>query len=196
MIVARDAALLHAFDPSRGPGRLLRISLALIALLMSAKSTLDAVLNPLWGVDVVVPVRAAERWLAGGQPYLASSFAAGPGYDVPYLYPPLLLPFFAPLTRLPISLVIVAASAVCVFVGYLASRRLGMRPLWIPLVMLWPLFSGAITGGSLQLPVFAASVYLYWRPTADERPAPPADRRHQRARERGPRRAPVRRLNH
>ena len=48
-------------------------------------------------VDIEIPLRAADRWIQGSQPYLASSFAAPVGYDLPFLYPPVVLPFLVPL---------------------------------------------------------------------------------------------------
>jgi hypothetical protein len=121
-----------------------------VAVLVSALLTLQAVAIPTWGVDTVVAYRAAERWMSGGQPYLASSFAAGPGYDVPFLYaPPFLLPL-ATLTLVPVQL----AAAVGIAAGLAASlaflRRLGVCWRWIPLVMLWPPFAVAIAGGNVQ----------------------------------------------
>ena len=70
--------------PRRGPAeRLLRpvLVVALIAVI-----TVDAVhlfLTHPWAVDLVIPLRAAERWVAGGQPYLAESFLRGPATTCP-----------------------------------------------------------------------------------------------------------------
>ena len=45
-----------------------------------------------YGVDLEIPLRAAARWAAGGEPYLASSFQLDFGPELPFLYPPFLLP--------------------------------------------------------------------------------------------------------
>ena len=61
-------------------------------------------------VDLEIPLRAAERWVHGGEPYLASSFTAAEGYGLPFLYPPPVLPFLAPLLALPRVVVAAACS--------------------------------------------------------------------------------------
>jgi hypothetical protein len=144
------------------PRTILVVGIAAIALTVSLDLTIQSFLLPIWGVDAVVPYRAAARWLAGGEPYLASAFAAGSGYDVPFLYPPPFLVAFAPLTLLPVEAVIVAANVVALLASYAALRRLGIAPLLVPLVLLWPPFSGAIAGGNLQAVMFAAFTWLYW----------------------------------
>jgi hypothetical protein len=149
-------------DPARPATRMLRVALGVIALLVSLRVTIELLLIPIWGVDVVIPLRAAARWLAGGQPYLASSFQAGSGYDVPYLYPPLFLPPFAVLAQLPWVPVIVAVNVLCALAAIVALRRLGL-PVWlVALAFVWPPVAGTIQGGNLQLPLFAAFVLVYW----------------------------------
>src|SRR5664280_1032772 len=94
------------------PRTILVYGIAGIALAVSLDLTIQSFVLPIWGVDAVVPYRAALRWLSGGEPYLASAFVAGSGYDVPFLYPPPLLVAFAPLTMVPVEVVIVAANIV------------------------------------------------------------------------------------
>ena len=60
------------------------------------------------GVDLEIPLRAAERWLRGEDPYPPDAFQAPNGPDLPFLYPPSLLPLIAPLTVLPRAAVSVA----------------------------------------------------------------------------------------
>ena len=121
-----------------------------------------------WGVDVVIPLKAATRWLAGGQPYLASSFLNGPGYDLPYLYPPFVLPFVAPFTGLPQTWSITGwfRSAW----GPRSSPAAGWRSLAaIPFLFAWPPFTEGLLGGNVQVVLFAAFVALLWRgPRAGE----------------------------
>lgn len=165
--------LARALDPAHGPGRLLRLALAAIGVVVSARFTAENLLIPTWGVDLVVPLRAGARWAAGGTPYLASSFAAGPGYDVPYLYPPILLPAFAALAELPIVPVVAVTGVLGLLAAYAACRRLGIPARWTPLVLLWPPFTVAIAGANLQLFLFLAFVWLFWdRPDEGERPMP------------------------
>ncbi len=73
------------------------------------------------GVDLEIPLRAAERWLAGEDPYPPGAFDAPNGPDLPFLYPPFLLPIIAPLTFLPRDVVMVAWTAL------LDRRRLVRR---------------------------------------------------------------------
>ena len=144
------------------PRTILVVGIAAIALAVSLDLTIQSFLVPIWGVDAVVPYRAAARWLAGGEPYLASAFVAGSGYDVPFLYPPPFLVAYAPLTLLPVDIVIVVANAVALLASWVALRRLGISHVLIPLVLLWPPFSGAIAGGNLEAVMFAALAWLYW----------------------------------
>jgi hypothetical protein len=111
----------------------------------------------------MIPLNAATRWLAGGQPYLASSFLNGPGYDLPYLYPPFVLPFVALFTSLPQLAVIVAWLAVSLGATVFACRRLAIPWLAIPLLVIWPPFTEGLLGGNVQVVVFAAFVAFLWR---------------------------------
>ena len=70
------------------------------------------------GVDLEIPLRAAERWLAGADPYPASAFSAGSGPDLPFLDPPFVLPLIAPLTFLPRTIVFIAWWILIVGAGY------------------------------------------------------------------------------
>src|SRR3954454_12925194 len=58
-----------------------------------------------FSVDLEIPYRAAQRWLVGGDPYLASAFASAPGPTQPFLYPPYVLVGVAPLLFVPKALV-------------------------------------------------------------------------------------------
>ena len=154
--------LARALDPTRPTIRLLRIALTLIAALVSLRLTAESFAIPMWGVDVVIPLRAAGRWLAGGEPYLASGFLTGPGYDNPYLYPPIFLAPYGLLGALPLVPVLVTASVACAIAAYVALRRLGLPPWAVLAVFLWPPVSGAIQGGNVALLMFAAFTGLYW----------------------------------
>lgn len=112
------------------------------------------------GVDVEIPLRAARRWLDGGQPYLAASFQAPVGPDLPFLYPPFVLPVLAPLARLPGGLVVAGWLAVGVAVAAWTCRRLAIPWRWVPLVLLWPPFLEGLLGGNVQIVLFAAFVGL------------------------------------
>lgn len=145
------------------PRTLLRGALWVLAAVVTAGSLVDLLTLYPPHVDAEIPLRAAERWLRGADPYLASSFDAPPGYDLPFLYPPPVLVLVAPLTYLPRELVWLAWSAVCLAAGVIALRRLGTRWLVVPVALAWPPFAEAVVGGNLQVVVFAAFVTVFWR---------------------------------
>src|SRR6185503_3965450 len=105
------------------------------------------------GVDLEIPLRAAERWTAGGQPYLASAFATNGGVAAPFLYPPYVLPFLG---------------AACLGI---VLRRLRLPIALWPLVVIWPPALEGLIGGNPQLPVLALFTTALWVDSP-----PPADR--------------------
>jgi hypothetical protein len=125
------------------------------------------------GVDLEIPLRAAERWLAGGDPYPLSAFSAPSGPDLPFLYPPFVLPFLAPLTFLPREIVVVAWWILLIGAAYGSARRLGLGVIVAGVVLLWPPYLEALLGGNIQIFLFAAYVVLMHR---DGRQLDPADR--------------------
>jgi hypothetical protein len=156
------------------PRALLRGALWVLAAVVTAASLVDLLTLYPPHVDAEIPLRAAGRWLAGGEPYLASSFDAPVGYDLPFLYPPPILVLVAPLTELPRELVWGAWTAGCAAAGVVALRWLGVRWLVVPLVLAWPPFAEAIIGCNLQVVVFAAFVVVFWNrggTSATESPA-------------------------
>ena len=157
---------MKALAVGSGPNRLLRSALALIALAVSLVELHDLLVGYPWGVDVAIPLQAATRWLAGGQPYLASAFLAGPGYDAPFLYPPVLLPILAPLTHVPQLAVTGAWFVLSLGGAVFACRRLAIPWLVVPLFLAWPPFAEGLLGGNVQVLLFAAFVSLFWRAPA------------------------------
>jgi hypothetical protein len=143
-----------------------RVSLAAAAILLiiTIVQSLRGVLTvyPI-GVDLEIPVRAATRGAAGGQPYLASAFdVTSGGPDLPFLYPPVTLPFLVPLLHVPRELLFGAWWAFCVACGVFACRRLAI-PWWaIPIALAWPPFAEALLGGNVQVPLFAAFTAIFW----------------------------------
>lgn len=154
---------MKSFAVGSGPNRLLRFGLGILVLIMCLIALRNLLLHYPWGVDVVIPLKAATRWLAGGQPYLASSFLNGPGYDLPYLYPPFVLPFVALFTGLPQTPVIVGWFVISAAAAIFACRRLAIPWLAIPLLFAWPPFTEGLLGGNVQVVVFAAFVAFLWR---------------------------------
>ena len=113
-------------------------------------------------VDLEIPLRAAERWLAGGSPYLASSFAEPAGYGLPFLYAPPTLPFFAALSLLPREVAGLLWVAACLAAAAWGTRRLGIPWVALPLLLAWPPFAEALLGGNIQVFLFAALVAVFW----------------------------------
>jgi hypothetical protein len=151
------------------PRRLLLAGLVGMLAVLIAKALLGTVLiAPRFGVDVEIPLRAAERWLAGQPPYLASAFNSAPGATQPFLYPPYVLPMFAVLTAVPRLLVDVVAFVLMLLVAVLACRRLAIPWAWLPLTLAWPPFAEAIFGANIQMLLFAAFVFLLYRPAKDD----------------------------
>src|SRR5436190_430683 len=165
-----------------GPRRLLITALVVLLVLFELKAFLGTVLiDARFAVDIEIPLRAAERWLAGDAPYLASAFTSPPGATQPFLYPPYVLPFFALLSELPRQLVGAMAVAIMLVAAIAACRRLGIPWIWLPLVLLWPPFAEAIFGANVQMLLFAAFVFLFYRVGAA--PWTPIDRNLESPRE-------------
>ena len=142
--------------------RVLRVALVAALVVVTAHSLIDLVISYPPYVDAEIPLRAAGRWLAGGEPYLASSFVAPAGYDLPFVYPPPVLLLVAPLTFLPRELVWTVWCGACLAAGVFAVRRLGFRWRFVPFVLLWPPFAEAIIGGNAQVVLFAAFATVFW----------------------------------
>jgi len=112
------------------------------------------------GVDLEIPLRAAERWLAGQDPSPASAFSAPSGPDLPFLYPPFVLPLIAPFTILPRAVVGLVWAVLLVGTAYASARRLGFGMIVGAVVLLWPPYLEALLGGNIQILLFAAYVFL------------------------------------
>lgn len=153
---------LRALTPGMPSNRLLRFTLLVIALFPTLIAFSDLVRVHGRGIDLEIPLRAAQRWVDGGQPYLASSFQQGPGPDLPFLYPPFVLPFLAPLLSLPRDLVLYAWVAVCLGGSIWALRRLRVPWFVMPLILISPPFAEGIIGGNVQVLLFAAFAALFF----------------------------------
>lgn len=158
-----------------GPRRLLIAGLVVILAVLEAKALVGTILiEPRFAVDLEIPLRAAERWLASDAPYLADAFASPPGATQPFLYPPYTLPLFAPLTALPRAGLGLIVVTLMLLVATLTCRRLSVPWIWMPLVLAWPPFAEAIFGANIQVLLFAAFVFLFYR--ASDRPWRPRSR--------------------
>jgi Glycosyltransferase family 87 len=163
-IAAGRAPIVAALDVSGRPDRLLRAGLWIVTAVVVVLAARDLLSGYPIGVDVEIPLRAAARWIDGGQPYLAASFQAPIGPDLPFLYPPFVLPVIAPLTRLPGGLVILGWLALALAVATWTCRRLAVPWRWVPLILLWPPFLEGLLGGNIQILLFATFVGLLFGP--------------------------------
>ena len=164
-----DASLtgrsVDALTPGSRPDRLLRAGLWILTGIVVVLAVRDLLAGYPIAVDIQIPLRAADRWLSGGQPYLASSFEAPVGPDLPFLYPPFLLPVIAVLTFLPETAVVAAWLLLLLGTAVWTCRRLAVPWLWVPAVLLWPPFLEALLGGNIQILLFGAFVaLLFGRP--------------------------------
>jgi hypothetical protein len=124
-------------------------------------------------VDLEIPLRAAERWAHGGAPYLAAGFGPDTApYDLPFLYPPPLLPPLVPLASLPRALVVVGWLALLLGAATWLLRRLGVSWRAVPFALAWVPFSEGLVGGNVGVILVALFVAVFTHPSsATWRPA-------------------------
>lgn len=171
------ARLAIILEVGTGPNRLLRTGLAGIAVAIIGWSLLNHLLFVYpFSVDLEIPLRAAQRWQGGGQPYLASAFTSPPGPTQPFLYPPFSLPLFSALLAVPKSLLQAVWLAVCFGAAVAAIRRLAIPWLWVPFVLAWSPFAEPIIGGNVQVVLFLGFVVMFWRGTRPSAPFAPVER--------------------
>jgi Glycosyltransferase family 87 len=168
-------ALRRVFTPDLAPNRLLRGLLALGVIGVAIRTSWLIGQDGALSVDLEIPLRAAERFVAGQAPYLASAFQVTAGPTLPYLYPPFVLPLLVPLLGIPRLVLWTVWFGVCLVAAILTLRRLGFPvPAW-PLVIIWPPLWEAVWHGNAAILMFAALVCLFYgsRPLG---PYQPADR--------------------
>ena len=104
--------------------------------------------------DLRLDLDAGRHFLDGGQVYATTLATAIPAdrADLPFLYPPMTLPFFGLLAALPEGPVIVAWLAASLGASVLALRAFGVRWWWIPVLLLWPPFFEGLWVGNVAVP--------------------------------------------
>lgn len=140
--------------------RILEAVLFALVVFISGQRAIEILRFHPIGVDIEIPLRAAARWLGGGEPYLVAAFEAPPGRDLPFLYAPYVLPVTAPLTFIPTGFVIAAAVVGSVILAAWAVHRLGIAWRFVPFVLVWTPFAEGIVGTNIELLGFAALVAL------------------------------------
>ncbi len=158
------AILARLFDQRDTVNRRLTIGLGVIAgagCLLGLPDQLNAF--PL-GNDIELPLRAASHWANGGQAYPASAMLVQRGPDLPYLYPPFLLPLMAPIAALPRDLVTSLWLILCLACAVWTCRRLSVPWPAVPFLLAWPPFAEGLIVGNVQIFSFAAFVALFYEP--------------------------------
>lgn len=115
-----------------------------------------------FGIDLEIPLLAAGHWSSGIPAYPPSAMQVQSGPNLPYLYPPFLLPLLAPVASLPLDPVLDAWFAVCVLAAVWTCRRLGITWLAIPCLLIWPPFGEGLQVGNVQVLLFAAFVAVFY----------------------------------
>jgi hypothetical protein len=152
--------------PLLGPGGRvttgIRAALGLIAVAVFVTQAIPIATTFPIAIDLIIPIKATERWLDGGAVYVADGFTDLQALP-PFLYPPFVLPFVAPFTVLPELAVRVTWFALTLGLAVLACRRLAIPWQIVPGVLLWSPMFGGIWGGNIQIALFAAFVVAFWR---------------------------------
>jgi Glycosyltransferase family 87 len=116
------------------------------------------------GIDLEIPLRAVSHWASGGQAYPPSAMLVQSGPDLPYLYPPFMLPLLSPIAALPRATATGVWMILCFLTAVWTCRRLAMPWPAIPFVLAWPPFAEGLITGNTQILSFAAFVALLCEP--------------------------------
>ena len=149
-----------------------RAALILLVVLVSGISTFRLVTTTPVGIDLIIPLRAAERWLDGGVVYVADGFT-DPGALPPFLYPPFVLPFIAPLTALPELALRWAWVLGTLAIGWWSFRWIGLGLIPATVALVWVPMSEGIWTGNISVAIFLAFVAAFWVRSSDRSPARP-----------------------
>lgn len=117
-----------------------------------------------FGIDLEIPLRAATHWSSGAPVYPPSAMQVHSGLDLPYLYPPFLLPLLSSIAGLPRQPVLVAWFGLCLLASVWTCRRLGIPWIAVPCLLAWPPFGEALIVGNVQVFLFAAFVAVFYQP--------------------------------
>jgi hypothetical protein len=171
-----SSALRRVLTVGTPSNRLLRFALLLVAIPPTLYAFQLLFFNHPFGVDLEIPLRAAQRWVDGEVVYDPAAFEVTGGAALPYLYPPFVLPLLVPLLALPQDLVLAAWVLICLGASIWALHRLRIPPLWMPLLLISPPFSEGILGGNVQIVLFALFIAMFVARDPVARPFHPTDR--------------------
>lgn len=137
-------------------------ALAIVALVAMVLSDITMAWQPLR--DLGIYLKAGAHFQGGSPVYMQTPLTVQPidrtGY--PFLYPPLTLPFFAALSRLPevvAQAIWVAGSA---GLGLAALRVIGLPRRWLLPALLWPPLFQGLWVGNVAVPALALFAVGPW----------------------------------
>jgi hypothetical protein len=152
----------------------IRAALVVVVLLVSLDSAVRLMTTTPVAIDLLIPLRAVERWMDGGVVYVPDGFTDVQALP-PFLYPPFVLPFLAPLTVLPEAALRWAWVAAMAAIGWGAYRWLGLGLVPSLLALLWIPMAEGIWTGNIGIVLFGAFVVAFWRRSHVGQPASPRD---------------------
>jgi hypothetical protein len=153
-------------DQKAAANRLLTYALAAVVGLIALANIPRLQSSYPSGIDVEIPLRAAAHWASGAAVYPASAMQVQGGPELPYLYPPFLLPFLAQVTSFPHGTVINVWFCICILAATWTFRRLAIPWLAVPCLLAWPPTGEALVVGNIQILLFAAFVAVFYEPRA------------------------------
>ncbi|HEY0443206.1 MAG TPA: glycosyltransferase 87 family protein, partial [Candidatus Limnocylindrales bacterium] len=114
--------------------------------------------------DLHLYLRAGQHFLDGSPVYLDRLFTQRPAdlADYPFLYPPLTLPFFAALARLPTVVVDVGWFAASLAAAVATLRLFGLAWRWALLFLVWPPFFQGLQVGNVAVPLGLVFALAPW----------------------------------
>ena len=139
--------------------------IVLVAVAVAAMVEADVrLIDSIYARDLLLYLRAGAAMLHGLPVYSDAVLTQAPADPtlLPFVYPPVTLPFLAVLALLPTRLVELAWLGLGVGASVAALRCFGVRWAWVPIVLLWPPFiQGFWTGNAntFLLLAFAAAPY-------------------------------------
>jgi hypothetical protein len=169
-------AIRTVFTVGTPSNRLLRFALLVLAAIPTLLSAWRLLQWQLPGIDLLIPLLAAQRWVNGGDAYVAASFNEVLGPDLPFLYPPFVLPLLAPLLRLPVEWVLAAWVGICFGVAVWTLGRLRVPLRWMPAFLVWAPFLEGIVSGNVAIVAFAAFAALFFTRGVSPADLHPVDR--------------------
>lgn len=114
--------------------------------------------------DIELYLKAGDAWWDGRPVYMQVPLAEAPAdlSNYPYLYPPVTLPLFGLLSRLPVPVADALWTALSFAALVVALRLVGLRGRWIALLLLWPPITQGLWVGNVAIPLFLLFAAAPW----------------------------------